>query len=191
MLFRSEYMQGSWRAVYMYFYDTVYPHTRPWEMLGFTTKPSWWEDYYGPGPYTGGNKLLWDDLEAGRIVDGIRSLQDVGYGAGIDPNYMRPGLSKVIPVDENGYLLTPAQVIARQTNGNKAGTEWAVGHAGPVEWAWRMSSDFPFAVQQAVALAQPAKYFAQFIDTYRIQYNYDLSQFLTRSEEHTSELQSH
>jgi hypothetical protein len=180
----SEYMQGSWRAVYQYFYDTIYPHTRPWEMLGFTTMPAWWEGYYGPGPYTGGNKLLWDDLEAGLIRDGIRALQDVGYGPGIDPNYRRPGLSQVIPVDDNGYLLSPAQVIAKATNGKNAATSWAVGQLGPVEWAWRTSSDFPFAVQQAVALAKPGVYFGQFIDTYKIQYNYELSQYLTLDNHH-------
>jgi hypothetical protein len=180
----GEYMQGSWRAVYQYFYDTVYPHTRPWEMLGFTTQPDWWEGYYGPGPYTGGNKLLWDDLEAGLIRDGIRAAQDVGYGPGIDPNYRRTGLSQVIPVDDNGYLLSPAQVIARATNGKNAATSWAVGQLGPVEWAWRTSSDFPFAVQQAVALAKPGVYFGQFIDTYKIQYNYELGQYLTSDNHH-------
>jgi hypothetical protein len=180
----GEYMQGSWRAVYQYFYDTIYPHTRPWEMLGFTTQPDWWEGFYGPGPYTGGNKLLWDDLEAGLIRDGIRALQDVGYGAGIDPNYRRPGLSQVIPVDENGYLLSPAAVIARATNAKNSATAWAVGQLGPVEWAWRTSSDFPFIVQQAVALAKPAVYFGQFIDTYKIQYNYELEQYLTSDNHH-------
>jgi hypothetical protein len=180
----SEYMQGSWRAVYQYFYDTIYPHTRPWEMLGFTTQPDWWENYYGPGPYTGGNKLLWDDLEAGLIRDGIRATQDVGFGPGIDPNYRRPNLSQVIPVDENGYLLSPAQVIAKATNGKNAATSWAVGQLGPVEWAWRTSSDFPFAVQQAVAMAKPGVYFGQFIDTYKIQYNYELSQYLTLDNHH-------
>jgi hypothetical protein len=180
----SEYMQGSWRAVYQYFYDTVYPHTRPWEMLGFTTQPDWWEGFYGPGPYTGGNKLLWDDLEAGLVRDGIRAIQDVGFGPGIDPNYRRPGLSQVIPVDENGYLLSPAQIIARATNGKNAATSWAVGQLGPVEWAWRTSSDFPFAIQQAVAMAKPGVYFGQFIDTYKIQYNYELSQYLTLDNHH-------
>ena len=180
----SEFMTGSWRAVYQYFYDTIYPHTRPWEMLGFTTKPNWWEGFYGPAPYTGGNKLLWDDLEAGLIRDGTRSTQDLGAGIGIDPNYRRPGLSQVIPVDENGFLLSPAQVIATATNGKYAATAWAVGQLGPVEWAWYTSSEFAFAVQQAVAVAKPAMYFGQFIDTYRIQYNYELAQYLTQNNHH-------
>jgi hypothetical protein len=172
----GEYMPGSWRAVYEYFYDTIYPHIRPWEMLGFTTKPDWWEDYYGPGPYTGGNKLLWDDLEAGLIRFGDR--------AGTDTDYARPGLSTIIPVDENGYLLNPAQVIAKATNGKYAATSWSVGQLGPVEWAWRTSSEFPFAVQQAVAVAKPGVYFGQCIDTYQVRYNSELGQFLTQDNHH-------
>lgn len=172
----GEYMPGSWRAVYEYFYDTIYPHTRPWEMLGFTTKPDWWEDYYGPAPYTGGNKLLWDDLEAGLIRFGDR--------AGVDKDYARPGLATVIPVDENGILLNPAQVIAKAANGKYAATAWSVGQLGPVEWAWRTSSEFPFAVQQAMAVAKPGMYFGQFIDTYQIQYNSELEQYLTRENHH-------
>jgi hypothetical protein len=180
----SESMVGSWRAVYLYFYDTIYPHTRPWEMLGFSTRPNWWEDFYGPGPYTGGNKLLWDDLEAGRIRDGQRATENVGYGVGIDPKYRRPRLSQVIPVDDNGYLLSPAQVIAKAAVGKNAATAWAVGQLGPVEWAWRTSSEYPYAVQQAVALAKPGLYFGQFIDTYKIQYNSVLGQYLTDRNHH-------
>ena len=175
----GEQLQGSWRACYQYFYDTIRPHITPWEMLGFTVKPDWWEQYYGPGPYTGGNKLLWDDLEAGRIRYGIRSYVDVGYGPGIDPNYARPGLSQVIPVDENGILLSPAAFLTQAYNSSRAQASWQVGQYGPTEYAWRTSSSFPFAVQVGLALAKPAKYFGLLVDTYRYSYNYDLEQYLT------------
>ena len=175
----GEYLPGSWRAVYQYFYDTIYPHIRPWEMLGFSTKPNWWEDRYGAGPYTGGNKLLWDDLEAGRIYGGPRSLVDMGSGVGIDTNYARPGLSQIIPVDQNGYLLSPEKVVALASNSIDAATSWATGQLGPVEWAWRSSSDYPYVLQQAMALLKPAVYFGRFIDTYNIRYNTSLRQYLT------------
>ena len=151
-------LQGSWRACYQFFYDTIRPHITPWEMLGFATQPDWWIDFYGPGPYTGGNKLLWDDLEAGLIRYGDR--------AGVDLNYRRPGLSNLIPVDANGNLLPPTQALAQSFNNKRAGASWAVGQYGPVEFAWRTSSEFPFAVQQALALAKPGKYFGSLIDTY-------------------------
>jgi hypothetical protein len=177
-------LPGSWRACYQYFYDTFYPHTRPWEMLGFSAMPDWWESFYGPGPYTGGNALLWDDLEAGRIRFGPRSLIDDGNGLGIDLHFARPGLSQIIPVDENGGLLTPAQILAQRTNTQRAASAWSVGQLGPTEYAWRLSSDFPYAVQLALAMAKPATYFSQFIDTYNTYYNYNLGQFLTVGSNH-------
>jgi hypothetical protein len=151
-------LQGSWRACYQYFYDTIRPHITPWEMLGFSVEPDWWQAFYGPGPYTGGNKLLWDDLEAGLIRYGDR--------AGVDVNYRRSGLSAVIPVDANGNLLSPAQALSRSFNSRRTASAWAVGQYGPVEFAWRTSSEFPYAVQQALALAKPGKYFGSLIDTY-------------------------
>lgn len=51
-------LQGSWRAIYNYWYDTDQPNLAPWQMLGFGFKPSWWEDRYGPAPYTKGNFTL-------------------------------------------------------------------------------------------------------------------------------------
>ena len=151
-------LQGSWRACYQYFYDTIRPHITPWEMLGFAKQPDWWLAFYGPGPYTGGNKLLWDDLEAGLIRYGDR--------AGVDLNYRRPGLNKIIPVDVNGNLLSPAAALTKSLNSKRVAASWSVGQYGPVEFSWRLSSEFPFAVQQALALAKPAKYFGSLIDTY-------------------------
>ena len=179
-----EYLPGSWRAIYQYYYDTIYPHQRPWEMLGFSSQPDWWEDRYGVGPYTGGNKLLWDDLEAGKIYGGPRSLVDMGSGVGIDTNYVRPGLSQIIPVDQNGYLLSPEKVVALASNSNDAATSWSIGQLGPTEWAWRSSSDYPYVLQQAMALLKPAVYFGRFIDTYNIRYNTDVKQYLTLTDKH-------
>ena len=160
----GETLPGSWRACYKYFYDTVHPHLFPWEMLGFSIKPNWWEEYYGPAPYTSGNKLLWDDLAAGIIRQGDR--------AGIDPNYIRPGLTTIIPVDENGNLLPPAGVMTSDYNAYRMSASWAVGQMGPAEYAWRSSSDFPYAAQFALAMAKPGRYFGTAIDTYNYsQYN--------------------
>jgi len=180
----GEYMPGNWRACYQYYYDTQRPHLTPWEMLGFTSQPDWWQDYYGPAPYTGANQVLWDDLEAGRIRQGFRSLIDQGQGPGIDPTFARPGLSQVIPVDEHGILLSPAQILARSTHPKSAASAWKVGDFGPVEWAWRSSSDYPFAVQRAMALGKPARYFGLLIDTYGYKSDSLIDQYLTPNKNH-------
>jgi len=172
----GEALPGSWKACYEYYYDTIRPHTSPWEMLGFTAMPLWWEAEYGPAPYTGGNKLLWDDLEAGMVRSGIR--------VGVDTNFARPGLSTVIPVDVNGFLLSPAAIMTANFTSSRAATAWAMGNFGPVETAWRNSSDYAFAAQQALALAKPARYFGLLMDNSRYTRNYVLNQYLTDTNDH-------
>ena len=163
-------LPGSWRACYEYFYDTQRPDTNPWEMLGFSERPDWWVDTYGPAPYTSGNKILWDDLEAGRIASGAR--------AGIDSNFVRPGLSAVIPVNVNGELQPPLGLLTTKYYQPDFSARWRVGQYSPTETAWRNSSDYPFAVQLICALANPAQYFAYGIATSSYRFNTDIQQYL-------------
>ena len=166
----GDFLPGNWRSIYRYLYDTDRPHTHPWEMLGFTIKPSWWEVYYGPAPYTGGNTILWTDLRDGRIRQGDR--------AGIDTRFARADLLSLIPVNEYGELKTPDQFLVKSFDSNGISASWQVGDSGPVETAWRLSSDYPFAMQIAMALAKPADYFSLLIDNRRYRYNVDLDQIL-------------
>ena len=154
-------LSGFWRSFYKYYYDTDRPHTHPWEMLGFSEQPSWWINVYGTAPYTGGNLVLWADLEAGRIVQGDR--------AGIDTRYARPGLSNIIPVDASGNLLPPTTIgFTDATNIDVDPLNWQVGDQAPAETAWRRSSYWPFAMQVILALTTPATYAAVCFDTSRM-----------------------
>jgi len=166
----NEVLPGNWRGIYRYFYDTDRPHSHPWEMLGFSEKPSWWDEEYGAAPYTKGNSILWTDLENGYIRQGTR--------IGIDSRFSRPGLSRIIPVDEYGDLKTPDTFLIKNFNGNNTASSWAVGDMGPVESAWRMSSDYPYAMQIALALTSPAEYFGLGIDNNRYLYFSELNQML-------------
>jgi len=156
-------LKGSWRAVYTYLYDTDRPNTHPWEMLGFGSQPSWWEEEYGPAPYTSGNDILWEDLEAGRIRQGSRQ--------GIDSFYSRPGLSGLLPVDENGDLVDPTLYISTNATTFNIRQNWVFGDFGPAESAWRKSSFWPFVVQKLLALTQPASYASLMFDTSRMSKN--------------------
>lgn len=147
----NEYLPGHWRGIYRYFYDTDVPHMRPWESLGFSERPDWWIDTYGPAPYTGGNLVLWQDLEDGLIRFGDR--------AGTYEQYARPGLTEVIPVTETGELRSPDQFLITAFNLSDASGSFKAGDEAPVETAWRRSSDYPFALQKALALMKPALYF--------------------------------
>lgn len=166
----SENLPGYWRGIYQYFYDTDKPHTHPWEMLGFTEKPIWWEEEYGPAPYTRDNSLLWQDLENGLIKRGPT--------AGTHERFTRPGLSKVIPVDSNGDLLPPLAKIAVQFSSGTSNESWQVGDVAPAEAAWRRSSDYPYALQAAVALMKPAVYFGSLMDTATYYKDLELDQYV-------------
>ena len=159
--FTGEFVPGFWRGIYNYFYDTDKPHLAPWEMLGFYEKPDWWERNYGPAPYTGANKVLWDDLELGLVAGGSR--------AGIDRRFARPGLGQVIPVDEFGMLKSPEKVLLSTFDSTRLNSSWSVGDVGPAEAAWRRSSHYPYALQIAIALSRPAFYFGTLfnISTYK------------------------
>jgi len=148
----GETLPGTWRSIYKYFYDTDRPHTHPWEMLGFSEQPDYWNDRYGPAPYTAGNAILWSDLSQGYIHSGNR--------AGFDIRYRRPNLNKYIPVDESGALVSPEKILVVDFDSANANTSYSIGDHGPAETAWRRSSEYPFSLHLALALTKPAKYFS-------------------------------
>lgn len=157
------HVTGYWRSVYKSFYDTDRPHTHPWEMLGFTIKPKWWEEEYGPAPYTSGNEILWNDIELGLIRQGSRQ--------GINSLYARPGLSAMLPVDGNGDLVSPDQLLIINVTVFGRRQSWKFGEHAPAETAWRRSSYWPFVVQKLLALTKPATYSALMYDPSRLQKN--------------------
>lgn len=148
-----------WREIFKYYFDTDAPHLRPWEMLGFQDEPIWWTFYYGSAPYTRGNTVLWEDLSKGYIAEGNRK--------GIDARFARPDLLRYIPVDESGNMLSPLDCLVKERNKLNIEGSFVFGDGGPVETAWRQSSEYPFAMQLALALMQPAEYFGANIDKNR------------------------
>ena len=151
-------LPGHWKGIYKLYFDTYRPHSHPWEMLGMSVKPTWWEDTYGPAPYTSGNKILWGDLENGTIKDPSNKRTD--------PIYARPGLSNNLPVDEYGDLVEPTKInIVKNLQITQVKTPWKFGDSGPAENSWRVSSWYPYAMQIAMALTVPARYFGSLFDT--------------------------
>ncbi len=150
-------LPGYWRGVYQWFYDTDRPHRCPWEMLGFSEKPTWWEDTYGPAPYTRNNLILWEDLAAGYIRQGTR--------AGHHDRYKRPTLLNHIPTDGDGKLLSPLDSGLAQDFSliNNKGS-FVLGDISPVEYAWRSSSEWPFAVIMAMCLMKPCEFITDSFD---------------------------
>lgn len=157
-------LPGYWRGVYQWAFDTDRPHRCPWEMLGFSEKPTWWDVQYGTAPYTSGNLLLWEDLEAGIIRQGPR--------AGTYDRYKRPGLINYIPVDLEGRLVNPLDsgFAGNFVLINNRGP-FKLGDIGPVEYAWRSSSEWPFAVAIALCLMKPFEFITNSFDRSRVKIN--------------------
>jgi len=160
----TENLYGYWRGIYNYFYDTDRPHTCPWEMQGFKIKPKWWDNIYGTAPYTSENKIMWDAIEKGLINEpgNVR----------FDSRYARSGLSKYIPVDDSGNLLSPldSNLVQSFSLVNAQGP-FSFGDQAPVETAWRRSSEYPFSVMVLMSILNGAEFIGKFWDRFRLQRN--------------------
>ena len=158
-------LPGFWRAVYKEAYDTDRPHTHPWEMLGFYVKPSWWEDTYGPAPYTSDNLILWKDLSEGRVKDPTKPVE-------IKQKYIRPNLMEYIPTDSQGNLRSPLDTsFARGYIAKLAQGIYKFGDEAPVETAWRRSSEYPFSLITSFILNKPNAVIGVGFDLSRIKRN--------------------
>ena len=143
---------GHWRGIYRYFYDTDRPHTHPWEMLGYTVKPTWWDTYYS---WTNNIKrtALITACTNGYTQNPASSTPTVA-----NPVYARAGFADIVPVDSTGNLRSPL-ILIKQHNSATFSQSWAIGDLGPAESAWRRSSEYPFALQKAFSLMR-SSYFA-------------------------------
>ena len=160
----TQELPGYWRGIYQWFYDTDRPHRCPWEMLGFSQKPLWWESEYGPAPYTSNNLILWEDLRDGVIRQGDR--------AGVYTRYQRSTLLDHLPVDSTGTLLSPlASRLAHNYDIFSTQGSFVFGDNSPVEYAWRSSSDWAFTVSIAMCLLKPFEYISDRFDTSRTRTN--------------------
>lgn len=161
---------GHWKGVYLWLYDTVSPHTRPWEMLGMTKKPTWWDSHYGAAPYTSGNKLMWTDISKGVIWNNGNVI--------VNEQRIRPDLLTMLPVDSFGNLVSPFVSCINSYNVQNFSNPWKVGDIGPAEYAYRTSSSWPFDLMKITAMMKPA-FFSYCFDLDVYQYDTEFAQFLT------------
>lgn len=168
--------QGYWRGIYQYFYDTSRPDTAPWELLGFTEQPTWWETRYGPAPYTSDNTVLWGDLAAGISWNNGNPV--------VIEQCIRPELLKVLPVDSNGDLVSPFVSVLGNYYNQSFKRDWVVGDVGPAEFSYRRSSAWPFDLMRLLALSRPAEFFNLGVDVDNYKYNEEFNQYLVNDRSH-------
>lgn len=155
---------GYWRGIYKWMYGTDRPNICPWEMLGLSIKPTWWESTYGVAPYTSNNLVMWDDIGLGLLKIPNNNI--------ILEKYVRPYIVEHLPVDENGNLVNPlATGLIYGINTNNTKNNFVFGDLSPVESAWRRSSYFPFSVILSSILLNPVKNIGLLLDKSRITRN--------------------
>lgn len=169
-LTNKSFTKGSWRGIYLWLYDTISPHITPWEMLGITNKPIWWDGYYGSSPYTSTNELLWKDISNGYVWNDGSPY--------INKKRIRPDLLKILPVDKNGNLISPFESCVGSYTQRTFKTDWDVGDVGPAEYAYLTSSAWPFDLMRIFALTKPANFLSLGVDLDKYKYNAEFKQYL-------------
>lgn len=144
----GERLPGFWRGIYRHYFDTDRPHRSPWEMLGYTSKPTWWDTHYS---WTDPAKRinLISAIEAG-IIDPVTGETD--------PTYTRPGFTKFVPVSTTGDLLDPIQAGIVLDTGSDYAAGWEFGDGAPVENMWLNSVCSSFTIATMSYLMKPARF---------------------------------
>lgn len=126
----STTLVGSWRKIYKHYFDTDKPHTHPWEMLGFSVKPTWWDANYS-----------WTDpVKRNALESALRigRTNNPTSNSVINPKFARCNskfYQETFPVDEQGKLLPPNHPSMSWLQLYVLGAEvpWFLGTYGPYE----------------------------------------------------------
>lgn len=157
---RSHKLNGSFRAIFKFLYDTDRPDTHPWECLGFTSKPAWWDARYGT-QYNFFNNLMWTEVLSGIIADPDNPQIDLTFDRQLAKRPVTP-TGEIERVQNICYAFESS--IDRTSN-------WEFGDFGPAEVVWRNSSYYPFSVQVALCLLYPLEYLSKLFDLSRVNRN--------------------
>ena len=162
---------GHWRGIFKKFYGTDRPHTHPWEMLGFSIKPGWWDNNYS-WTNTAKRLLMINDIEKGIIREGERA--NFANSAYADRNnfYRHEDFSDYVPVDTNGNIINPSligptgsKLVVKEPNSVQRQKPWKIGDVSPGERAFYMNSSSPFALISSYSLMRPAEFYSLMFDT--------------------------
>jgi hypothetical protein len=158
----GQFLPGYWRGIYRWIYDTDRPNICPWEMLGITVEPEWWQDVYGPAPYTSDNLIMWEDISKGLLKEPGKPPVEL-------KKYIRTFLLDHIPVNNMGQLTDPfSSGFAQPPIMQSIRNDFIFGDVSPVEAAWRRSSYYPFSFLISSLLLKPAQVFGLLLDRSRV-----------------------
>jgi len=140
---------GGWRGIYVYFFGTDRPHTHPWEILGLTSKPSWWDANYS-----------WTDpVRRSALINAIRTGLTMEPGTGqcsiLAARWNYDWDTNVL-VDISGNLNDPVTAgVCADPGAVAASANFQFGDYGPYETDWRNSSEYTFALMEVLLQLKP------------------------------------
>lgn len=152
--YSSSGIEGHYLGIYRRLYRTTRPHSHPWEILGYSIEPDWWQNHYIPTsidefgfPRYSKEHDMWNDIIAG-IVNPLTGTTDVSKSM-IAP----------IPVDKDGELLNPIEagiVDISSLDMLRIDDGWMFGDGSPLEHEFMNSPYWPFTIALVGYLMKPA-----------------------------------
>ena len=143
--YSSAGVEGHYKGQYRRVYNSVRPHSHPWEVMGYSVEPDWWRTQYVPDstssdgtPRYGSAHTMWTDFVLGEVDNPSGTIQN--------DQFIMVG---PIPVDAAGELLDP--IAAGVVDIAKLDTQrlddiWVFGDGSPQEQEFLNSTFFSFSV---------------------------------------------
>ena len=159
------YSGYSWRGMYINYFGTYNLNTAPWESLGYSIMPAWWDSHYS---WTDTGKRA--SLEFA-LKNGITSRP--ADALTINPAFVRNVDS--FPVGTDGKLLDPVTWGIDAPTADEAEQPWEIGSWGTAETAWRRSiagvwGGVLYAVNDYAYLSE---FFDSSVDPFSMQLQFD------------------
>jgi len=153
----NQKLPGHWKGAYMMLFGTCTPHITPWHMLGYSFKPTWWDNEYNWD--TKRDELI-EALQRGTYTNptALKQSQDINVAR----HYW--DWDNCCPVNNAGELRDPKFVLDPSSTLSNVDKEqdFVFGDWGPVEYEWRASALGQAVTVDAVLKLNPAKAWTDF-----------------------------
>lgn len=143
--YRSAGVEGHYKGIYRRIYNSIRPHSHPWEVMGYKIEPTWWQDQYPPdrfavdgSPRYSNSNIMWEDFSTGTVKT------PRGYKTRKEFVMKAPP-----PVNNAGTLLDPIRsgvVDKSKLDLQRIDDLWVYGDGAPVEQEFIESPFYPFSV---------------------------------------------
>jgi hypothetical protein len=146
---------GYWEGAYTVLFDTSTPHITPWQMLGFSDKPLWWDEQYSWTDSAKRSKLL------SALKHGIVSCPNEPVRTNLNFARYYWLWEARCPVDINGNLRPPKDVLIELPSDRFISSDLAqpfkFSDWSPAQMEWRNSALGHAAHMTAILKLQPAQ----------------------------------